>query len=390
VLEDLVPLRSVVERQAVCRQVLGAERVVVARDRGHDVVSMPTASITLSDPARTPANRWRPVPGIHTVERVSSELTWRPLTTADAEALADLFNAMEAVDRIGENFSAEDAHHELVEPYADLERASLAAFAGDVLVGFVLDTYRPVATEVDRVFVGGGVRPSHRRRGIGTRLLEAGVAAAKELHERHHPALKLVVESQNGEHTAGVAELFGSQGFAPTRYYQHMEHPLGASIPDAAVPEGLRIEPWSEGNDEDFRHVRNESFKDHWGSTPMPADSWKSRITNHTFRPDVSFLLRDEATGAAAGMLVTMYWEADTAATGIRDAHFMIIGTLREYRKRGVASALIGHALRAAQDQGYGRASLGVDAANPSGAFGVYEKVGFVSTMRFVRWALDV
>ncbi len=70
------------------------------------------------------------------------------------------------------------------------------------------------------------------------------------------------------------------------------------------------------------------------------------KTTNRTFQPEVSFLLRD-ADGAAVGMLVTQCWEGDTEATGIRDAHFSIIGTLAEYRKRGVAGALIGHALGA-------------------------------------------
>jgi mycothiol synthase len=85
-----------------------------------------------------------------------------------------------------------------------------------------------------------------------------------------------------------------------------------------------------------------------------------------------------------------MSWEADTVATGVRDTRFMLIGTLRDYRKRGVAGGLIGHALRSAADQGYGKASLSVDSANPSGAFGIYEKAGFAPKKRYVRWALDV
>jgi ribosomal protein S18 acetylase RimI-like enzyme len=320
----------------------------------------------------------------------STSLTWRPLTSEDAKASADLLNAMETVDKIGENYDEEDTLQELIDPYADLERASLAAFAGDVMVGYMKATYKPSAEEVHRVFMAGGVHPDYRRQGIGAILLKAGVAAAKVLHALHHPTLKLVVDAQKGEHIAGVAELFRSQGFAPVRYYQHMEHPLGDAIPAAAIPDGLRIEPWSEQNDEDFRFIRNESFKDYWIPVPMPVDSWKNKITNHTFRPEVSFLLRDVANGAPAGMLVTMYWEADTVATGVRDAHFMLIGTLRDYRKRGVATALIGHALRAAADQDYGCASLSVDSAKPSGAFGVYEKAGFAPKERYVRWALEV
>jgi ribosomal protein S18 acetylase RimI-like enzyme len=319
----------------------------------------------------------------------STTVTWRPLTSGDAKASADLLNAIETVDKIGENYDEEDTLQELIDPYADLERASLAAFDGDVMVGYMKTTYKPAAEEVHRVIIDGGVHPDYRRRGVGTVLVEAGVAAAKVLHALHHPTLKLVVDAQKAEHIAGVAELFRSQGFAPARYYQHMERPLGDAIPDTAIPDGLQIEPWSEQNDEEFRMIRNESFKDHWGSVPMPVDSWKNKITNHTFRPELSFLLRDVTNGAPAGMLVTMYWEADTVATGVRDAHFMLIRTLRDYRKRGVASALIGHALRAAADQDYGRASLRVDSANPFGAFGVHEKAGFTPKVRYVRWALE-
>ncbi|GAA0622627.1 GNAT family N-acetyltransferase [Kutzneria viridogrisea] len=320
----------------------------------------------------------------------STSLTWRPLTSEDAKASADLLNAIETVDKIGENYNEEDTLQELIDPYADLERASLAAFDGEVMVGYMKIRYKPSAEEVHRVFMDGGVHPDYRRRGVGTALVEAGVAAAKVLHALHHPTLKLVVDVHKCEHIAGVAELLRSQGFAPVRYYQRMEHPLGDALGDAAIPDGLRVEPWSERNDEDFRLTRNESFKDHWGAVPMPVDSWKNKIINQTFRPEVSFLLRDVANGVPAGMLVTMSWEADTVATGIRDAHFMVIGTLRDYRRRGVASALIGHALRAAADQDYDRASLSVDSANRSGASGVFEKAGFTPKMRYVRWALEV
>lgn len=320
----------------------------------------------------------------------SATVTWRPLTPADARAAAELLNAVEAVDRIGENYNEEDAYQELTDPHVDLARGSLAAFVGEAMVGYTAARYRPVAEGEHRVFVGGVVHPAHRRRGIGTRLLEAGVAAAKELHAVHHPTLRLVVETQAGEHVAGVAELYRSQGLRPVRYYRHMEHPLGDAIPAVTVPAGMRFEPWSDRTDGEFLSVRNEAFQDHWGSSPMTVDAWKSQITNHTFRPDASFLLRDEATGAPAGMLVTMYWEADTVATGVRDAHFMFIATLRQFRKRGVASALIAHTLRTVAEQGYGRASLGVDSANPTGAFGVYERAGFVPTIRFVRWARDI
>lgn len=309
--------------------------------------------------------------------------TWRPLAVEDAQAAADLLNAMEAVDGIGENYTAEDTRQELVDPYADLERGSLAAFDGDAMIGYVKIRFKPSADEVHRVFLDGGVHPAHRRRGIGTRLVEAGVAAAKVLHELHHPGRRLAVDVHRPAHIAGLAELMRSQGFEPVRYFRRMEHPLGDIAPVEA-----RIEPWSAETDEDFRRVRNAAFEDAWGAVPMPADMWRNKIVNQTFRPEVSFLHRD-ATGAPVGLLVTMSWDADTAATGIRDAHFMIVGTLREHRKRGVATALLAHALRTAAERGYDRASLVVDSASPSGASGVFERAGFVPEARYIRWALE-
>jgi mycothiol synthase len=328
-----------------------------------------------------------------TVGRMSVEPktpTWRPLATDDARAWAELLNAIEAADKTGENYDEEDALQELTDPYADLERASLGAFDGERMVGYSNVMWRPDVVEVHRVMLDGGVHPEYRRQGIGTRLLRAGVAAAKDLHALHHPTLRLVVDTQKGEHIAGIKELMTAEGFTPARYFQHMEHPLGDAVPDAALPEGLRLEPWSEANDPEFLLIRNESFQDHWGSSPHTPETWRSRIRNHNFQGDLSFLLRDEADGTPAGMLVTMYWEADTQATGRREAHFMLIGTVRAYRRRGVASALIAHALREAAALKYDRAGLGVDSANPSGAFALYEKAGFRPKERYVRWALEV
>ncbi|GAB3158234.1 GNAT family N-acetyltransferase [Amycolatopsis stemonae] len=316
-----------------------------------------------------------------------TELTWRPLTREDAQASADLLNTVETVDGIGENYTAEDTLQELIDPYADLERASLAAFDGDVMVGYMKIRFKPSAEEAHRVFLDGGVHPAYRRRGVGTSLVEAGIAAAKVVHALHHPDRRLVVDVHKAEHIAGLPELLRSQGFAPVRYFRRMERPLDVAPGDPAVPAGLTIEPWSAGNDEDFRLVRNESYRDSWGAVPMPADLWHNKITNQTFRPEASFLVRAEVP---VGVLVTMHWEADTAVTGVRDAHFMVVGTRPEHRNRGVAGALIAHALRAAGEQGYDRASLSVDSASPSGASGIFAKAGFVPKLRYVRWALEV
>ena len=168
-----------------------------------------------------------------------------------------------------------------------------------------------------------------------------------------------------------------------------MRHPLGTAIPDAPIPDGLRIEGYTAETDEEFRAVRNEAAQD-VGRSQLSAEEWKVWAVNASFRPELSFLLRDVETGTAAGVILVVSWEAETVATGIRDAYFRVIATRPAYEERGVAEALISHTLRAAQDQGYGRASLRVDADGSSKEFGVYESAGFVTQDTQVHYCIEL
>jgi ribosomal protein S18 acetylase RimI-like enzyme len=60
--------------------------------------------------------------------------------------------------------------------------------------------------------------------------------------------------------------------------------------------------------------------------------------------------------------------------------------TRRAWRRRGLARALIVRSLHLLRERGLDVAALGVDADNPSGAFGLYESVGFHTTERFTSW----
>ncbi len=80
--------------------------------------------------------------------------------------------------------------------------------------------------------------------------------------------------------------------------------------------------------------------------------------------------------------MLSYEFEAETAVTGVRDAYIGQVGTRRPYRGRGAANALLLRMLAAAAEEGYRTASLGVDADNPTGALGLYERLGFKVTRR--------
>ena len=121
--------------------------------------------------------------------------------------------------------------------------------------------------------------------------------------------------------------------------------------------------------------MRNEAFRDHWGSTDDTAAQWAHFLAYSTFRPALSFLAY--AGQEPLGIIFGHEYDAYTAATGRRDLSIPLVGTRRAGRKRGIASALLARALAEARAAGFATASLGVDADSPTGALGLYERAGF-------------
>lgn len=63
---------------------------------------------------------------------------------------------------------------------------------------------------------------------------------------------------------------------------------------------------------------------------------------------------------------------------------------IRAARGRRIAPTLLAAYLDATRQAGLERAVLDVDTANPSGALGLYESLGFEATNRTVEYVLDL
>lgn len=318
-------------------------------------------------------------------------LTWRPLQPVDAAALMALRNACEEADGLDYRSTVQETMEELSAPEADVERQAIAGFGGAgrmVAFGWAQPKAKPTVRR--RVDLWGAVHPAWRRRKLGTQVLRWSEARGRQfiatMPERHLPA---ALDIHAHERPADRLALAERHGFRPIRHYFEMRRALSGELPLAEVAAPLRIVGWSLELDEQVRLAHNEAFRDHWGSEPIPAEVWRHVFTGgSSFRADLSFVVLDG--GEVAGYSATYAYPADYTVSGIRDAWIGQLGVRRPWRRRGLASALIGRSLRTFLEAGLDHGSIGVDAENPSGALGLYERLGFRTFETSIRLAKDV
>jgi len=309
---------------------------------------------------------------------------WRPITTADVPAWCELLAAAEAVDATSEHYDVDDLLEELSDPALDAERDAVAAFDQDGrMAAYGLVRGAVVVHGVHRVHAEGCVHPAHRRSGLGREVLGRTARRAAQLRRPDLPG-ELLVYTYDGN--AGAAALLSSAGLRPVRYWYDMHRDLDGPLPEVLVPEGLRLVGYEPELDEALRLARNDAFADHWGSVQRDQPSWRHWFTGcRAFRPALSFAML--AGDEVAGLLLCNSYDADDAASGVRQAWAATIGTRSPWRRRGVATALLARALAAYTAAGYQRAALSVDTGNPTGALGVYQRCGFSVNTRWTTYA---
>lgn len=306
---------------------------------------------------------------------VAITLIDRALTTADAAGIAALYGALEVAEPIDELYTETDVLEQLTAPSVDLVNSSVGVLKGEHLVGFgLLAVSAPNATW--KATLIGGVLPDYTGRGIGRRILGELEAMAARDRARDAPALpgELKVWVDEKRHLA--RKLLTASGYDTWRYFFRMLRDFDTSIPVVADPPGVTIRRYQASDEEDLLTVSNESFADHWGSTPMDLPRWRAEFSgSSSFRPGHSWVA--VLDGEIVSFALSSEFDGDTELRGFRTGYLARIGTLRRARGRGLAAALISRTLESMSADGYRRAELGVDADSPTGAGRLYERLGF-------------
>ncbi len=313
----------------------------------------------------------------------TAQLTTRPYTDADAEAVTDLLNEVDIAaggqpaNDVDETRAVIDS---IVRDVGTDTRVVVSGDGGIVAVGLV-PTPPPGGFRIDLV---GGVRPAWYGKGLGRDLLQWQVDRARQIHRTVAPGGTWSLHADVLAGNEPAIRLYRRFGFTPVRHWFEMVADTSAGSAALAItaplPDGLALVPYSPGFGNDLYAAHMDAFQDHWGYQRRPEAEWRRlTVDSATFRPALSRLALDGTRIAGYCLAYT-----DPQPHRVYVGH---VGTSREWRRHGIASALLGSVLAAAGNAGAREVVLNVDASSPTGAVGVYERAGFEVESHGVTYA---
>jgi mycothiol synthase len=302
---------------------------------------------------------------------------------ADLAAMVRVFNAANEEDRIEERQSVEALRNWVEHPSPHFDPASdiVMAEVGGEVAGYGWTSWVDTSDGLREYATRGHMHPAWRRHGIGSAILGHNEARLRRLAAAHHSDRPRVFTAFAPERRPGAVALLTGAGYEPVRYFFDMVRQTLDDIVVPELPDGLEVRPVA-GRDQ-IRALFDadvEAFADHWGGFDASDSQFESWLTDPDFDPSLLVVAFDgeQIAGAVTNVINRHENEVLGRARGLLDGVF----TRRPWRGRGLATALVARSLVLLRERGMTSAWLGVDADNPTGALGVYERAGFEVDLR--------
>lgn len=297
---------------------------------------------------------------------------------ADYPHMVAVISRCKDVDGIERVDTAEDvarsyAHLSNCDPYRDM----IFAQVGDDVIGYGRVTWWQESNgERPYIYLTfGWLLPEWRRRGIGTAMLRWQEARLREIAAGHDPDVPRYFQQWVADTETATAALVEREGYTPLSYDAHMVCPDLENIPDLPLPPGVEIRPVEPAHYRAIWEADVEAFRDHFGFSEEMANY--EEFLDFPGYVDPSLWRVAWAGDEVAGQVRSFINHRENETYGRKRGYTEEISVRRPYRRQGIASALIAESLRALKARGMEEAALSVHTENPTGAFQLYEKMGF-------------
>ncbi len=227
--------------------------------------------------------------------------------------------------------------------------------------------------------IWGCVHPDYRDSSAGERLLSAVETQAAE-----YGGLVEIDFRANVEDTAMV-QILRRGGYRVIRTFWQMQGSIDAPPSAPQLPDGVTLRAAIPAEQHDVYELHMLSFHDHWSFSPYPYATWRRLFAAYPPDYDPALWFVAEADGEKIGFVIGAPGQITVPEMGYAPevGYVHLMGTRADWRGRGVAKALLQRVFQAYRQRGQRQVSLGVDAANTTGAVQLYHKIGLRQTMAF-------
>jgi mycothiol synthase len=314
----------------------------------------------------------------------------RAARRGDLASVTDLVNTCSIADVGTPAQNEAELFNDWNMPGFDLKRDSRVVIAPDGSIVGYAELWN-LGEPTVRPFVYLIAHPDYRDDGIERYLLQWGEARAAEYIPSVPADARFTLRGGANSKRSDLKAVYESEGFTFARTFLRMRIDMDQAPPAPVWPEGITVRTLR-ASDADLyaAFLANEdAFQDHWGYMPISFDIAKHWIENDPdFDRTLYFLAvtdgpdGEEIVGTCFCRPKTtedpdMAWVAD-------------LGVRRQWRRRGIAQALLNHCFGEFWRRGQRKVGLGVDASSLTGATRLYEKVGMRAYRRFDSYAKEL
>ena len=295
---------------------------------------------------------------------------------SDYPSMAALIGACKLADGVERSSSVEDVaqiyrHLENCDPQADM---LFAEVDGQVIAYGRLLWLDQV--DGSRVYIPVGfLHPTWRGKGLGSAIWAAGEERARQIASGHPREMQKFLQISVFETEKALISLLERSGYQAVRYETHMVRDLSEPFPAASMPPGLQVRPVRPDHLRPIFDASNEAFRDHWGAHEATEAEYRAELDSKEFRPE---LWKVAWAGDQVASVVHNFVNEDENNDYQRKRGYTEgICTRRPWRKLGLARSLLVQSMQMFKEMGFTETALSVDSQNLSGAFRLYEGVGY-------------
>lgn len=226
---------------------------------------------------------------------------------------------------------------------------------------------------------------------VDSPLIEWCINKSRDVFPRVPDNARIVLQGSVNHKNTRMTAYYDQHGFATNRGFYTMLIRFDGVEPAAPVlPEGIRLVTFAEyPKVEAFAHALRAGFADHRGATESTPEYYVERVETDIkdphFDPTTWWLALDENDNPAA---VCNAWPESEEYPNT--AYIAQLAVLPDYRRKGLAVALLHNCFLDQFKRGKAGVSLGVDSISLTNAVAMYERAGMHVDAQWDVYELEI